>query len=91
MAWRGCDGHAGRAADDAATTALGPFVRRWNLPLNPEDLAELAYAVLRHADSGDDPDRIVAAVERQNDEHEEAARRLAEAMRVALRRRGERG
>jgi hypothetical protein len=32
-----------------ALTALGPFVRRWGLPLNPEDMEELAYAVLRRA------------------------------------------
>lgn len=74
-----------------ATTALGPFVRRWNLPLNPEDLAELAYAVLRHARSDDTPEQIVDAVEHQLDEHEAAARRLTEAMRADRDRRGDRG
>ena len=26
-------------------------MREWSLPLNPEELGELAYAVLRHHDS----------------------------------------
>jgi hypothetical protein len=31
--------------------ALIPFVQEWGLPLNPEDLAQLAAAVLEHYDS----------------------------------------
>jgi hypothetical protein len=65
-----------------AATALGPFARRWRLPVNPEDIDEMAYAVLRYARSGEDLDEIVAAVERQIDEHAARADRLAEAMRA---------
>jgi hypothetical protein len=34
---------------ERGTHALVPFVQEWGLPLNPEDLDEMAYAVLRHA------------------------------------------
>ena len=34
-----------------AVSALGPFVSAYRLSLNPEDLAEIAYAVLKHANS----------------------------------------
>jgi hypothetical protein len=67
-----------------AVTALVPFVRRWRLSVNPEDLEELAYAVLRHARSDAGPEEIVAAVEQQIDQHEQQARRLTEAMRTAV-------
>ena len=33
---------------ERGTAALVPFVGAWNLPLNPEQLDELAYAVLTH-------------------------------------------
>jgi hypothetical protein len=33
---------------ERGAAALQPFVDAWNLPLNPEDLDELASAVLRH-------------------------------------------
>ncbi len=69
-----------------AVAALGPFVRRWGLPLNPEDMDELAYAVLRHAYSNDDLDAIVAAVEEQIDEHAAKAQELHNAMRAHLER-----
>jgi hypothetical protein len=36
---------------ERGAAALVPFVHEWNLPLNPEDLEELAYAVLRHHDT----------------------------------------
>lgn len=55
--------------------ALVPFVSAWNLPLNPEDLHELAYAVLVHARgpelSGNDADMAIieAAVREQIEEH----------------------
>jgi hypothetical protein len=70
-----------------AMTALGPFVRRWGLPLNPEDMEELAYAVLRHARSNDDPDTITAAVDEQINEHEAKAQQLHQAMRAHIERR----
>jgi hypothetical protein len=46
---------------DKAATALAPYVQEWNLPLNPEDLFELAGAVLTHFDSDADFDAIYAA------------------------------
>jgi hypothetical protein len=67
-----------------AVTALGPFVRRWGLPLNPEDMEELAYAVLRHARSNDDLDTITAAVDEQITEHHAKAQRLQAAMRAHI-------
>ncbi|WP_250031269.1 hypothetical protein [Paractinoplanes maris] len=63
-----------------AVVALTPFVRRWDLPLNPEDMEELAYALLFHARSPLPLDEIPAAVDRQIDQHEERARQLFEAM-----------
>ena len=65
-----------------AVTALIPFIHRWQLPLNPEDAEEVAYAVLLHARSDTPPDQIALAVEHQIDQHEENARRLADAMRA---------
>jgi hypothetical protein len=46
-----------------ATTALTPFVRSFDLPVNPEDLWLMAYVVLRFADSAEEPPVIVQAVE----------------------------
>ena len=45
--------------------ALLPFVQEWNLPLNPEDLQELSYAVLVHHDSDASWDEIEVAVRAQ--------------------------
>jgi hypothetical protein len=36
---------------ERAVSALMPYAQEWNLPLNPEDLEELAGAVLTHFDS----------------------------------------
>jgi hypothetical protein len=69
-----------------ALTALGPFVRRWGLPLNPEDMEELAYAVLRHAQSNDDLDTITAAVDEQINEHQAKAQQLRQAMQAHIER-----
>ena len=66
-----------------AVTALTPFTRRWQLPLNPEDAEEVAYAVMLHARSDAPPDQIAMTVEQQIDRHEERARALLDAMRVA--------
>ncbi len=63
-----------------ASAALIPFVRRWDLPLNPENVNELAYAVSLHARSTLPIDEIPAAVERQIDEHEEQHRQMLDAM-----------
>lgn len=67
-----------------AAAALHPFVRRWNLPLNPEDMDEITYAILLHARSDADIDDVVEAVEKQIDEHEAAARRMLDAMQVQI-------
>jgi hypothetical protein len=74
------------AADEMirAVTALIPFVRRWNLPLNPENLHELAYAVLLHTRSDGPLEEIVDAVEQQIDQCEEQAQHLEQAMTAAL-------
>jgi hypothetical protein len=69
-----------------AVAAVGPFVRRWQLPLNPEDMDELVYAVLRHARSTDDWDTITAKVEEQINEHHAKAQRLREAMQAHIER-----
>jgi hypothetical protein len=69
-----------------AVAALEPFVRRWGLPLNPEDMDELAYAVLRHARSNDNLEAITTAVEGQIDEHEAKAQQLRDAMQAHLER-----
>ena len=42
------DGELTREQIERGTAALIPFVEAWNLPLNPENLDELAYAVLTH-------------------------------------------
>jgi hypothetical protein len=70
-----------------AITALIPFVRRWELPLNPEDAEELAYAVLFHARSNQSAEEIGVAVELQIDQHEKEAQRLNQAMKAAQGRR----
>jgi hypothetical protein len=58
---------------ERAAGALAPFVREWNLSLNPEDLAELAYAVLLHHDSEATWDEIDAAVRAQIEDHRRRA------------------
>jgi hypothetical protein len=34
---------------EPGSSALVPFVQAWRLPLNPENLDEMVYAVLKHA------------------------------------------
>ncbi|MBB4691254.1 hypothetical protein [Paractinoplanes abujensis] len=63
-----------------ALVAFMPFVQRWHLPLNPEDMDEIVYALLLHSRSALSWDEITAAVHHQIDEHEEQARRMSEAM-----------
>jgi hypothetical protein len=50
---------------ERAVAALWPFVEAWDLPLNPEDLHELAGAVLEHANSDATFDEIDSAVRHQ--------------------------
>ena len=45
--------------------ALVPFVRAWNLGLNPENLDEMAYAVLLHSRSDADWDSVEKEVDAQ--------------------------
>jgi hypothetical protein len=59
---------------ERATGALLPFVKEWNLALNPEDLAEIAFAVLKHYDSGESWDQIHAAVYAQIEERRSEGR-----------------
>jgi hypothetical protein len=61
---------------ERAVTALVPFVQEWRLSLNPEDLEEMAYAVLTHANTDLTDEAIDAAVRAQIEE----ARRRADAM-----------
>ena len=65
---------------ERATGALVPFVQAWNLQLNPEDLAEIAYAVLVHHDSPASWEEIHAAVRAQIDDHRQQAESLYDAM-----------
>ena len=46
---------------ERAVAALLPYVREWELPLNPEHLYELAGAVLEHFDSAGSFDAIEKA------------------------------
>src|SRR5690242_17967950 len=68
---------------ERAAGALVPFVREWNLSLNPEDLAELAHAVLLHHDSEATWEEIDAAVRAQIEDHRRRAEGLDAAMRDA--------
>jgi len=61
---------------ERATAALVPFVQEWNVSLNPEDLAEIAYAVLVHHDSAASSDEIDAAVRAQIEDHRRKAESL---------------
>ena len=46
-------------------TALNPFVIAYRLPLNPEDLEEMVYAVLKHAAGLEPLDQITETVNKQ--------------------------
>jgi hypothetical protein len=48
-----------------ARMALGVFVEEWELRLNPEDLDEIAYAVIRHLNNRGSFGDVDAAVRRQ--------------------------
>jgi hypothetical protein len=45
--------------------AMLPFVIRWGFPVNPEDVEEIVYAVLLHADSDSSLEEIDVAVRHQ--------------------------
>jgi hypothetical protein len=69
--------HANTPSARTLRLRQGSFVQRWGLPLNPEDLDELALAVLMHHDgiavpeSPDGWQDISEAVNAQIDEFEE--------------------
>jgi hypothetical protein len=56
------DGARNQQRGKRAVTALAPFASKWGLPVNPEDLEEMGYAVLVHADSSETHDEIDLAV-----------------------------
>jgi hypothetical protein len=64
----GCDAYRSGMLDpsdedvERGSAALVPFVHRWGLSLNPEDLALMAYAVLRHAGGSSDWEALDADV-----------------------------
>jgi hypothetical protein len=61
---------------ERGAAALIPFVQEWRLSLNPEDLDEIAYAVLIHANGDATYEEIDAAVRAQIEE----ARRRSESL-----------
>jgi hypothetical protein len=50
---------------ERAVAPLIPFVREWELQLNPEHLYALAGAVLEHYDTGESWEELEAAVHAQ--------------------------
>ena len=64
------------------------FVKAWNLSLNPEDLSEIAYAVLLHHDSDASWEEIESSVRTQIEEHRQNAVALTQAMQDAPDERG---
>ncbi|WP_221327341.1 hypothetical protein [Actinoplanes sp. L3-i22] len=68
--------------------AMAPFIRRWGLPLNPEDADLIVWAVLHYARTGEnDLSGIAAGAEKHIDDYEADAARMREAMRAASDRR----
>lgn len=50
---------------ERGAAALFPFVDEWKLSLNPENLTEIAYAVLRHHDRAASWEELEAEVRAQ--------------------------
>lgn len=61
---------------ERAVAALLPFLHEWKLSLNPEDLFELAAAVLHHFDSDESFEEIDAAVREQLADYAESMSKL---------------
>lgn len=68
-----------------AVTALTPFVRAFRLPVNPEELDVMAYALLRFANSAEELPAIAKAVDELIADHLAAHARLREAMQRTVR------
>jgi hypothetical protein len=69
---------------DRGVNALVPFVQAWRLPLNPEDLSELAQAVLAHADSDESFDVVQEAVREQIEDARQMHESLSQARAAGL-------
>ena len=67
-----------------AEAALMPFVQAWNLPLNPENLDLIAYAVLLHRGNDTTLADIQGAVERLIEEDAAAYQQMMSAMERSL-------
>ena len=67
-----------------AEAALMPFVQAWNLPLNPENLDLIAYAVLLHRGNDTTLADIQGAVERLIEEDAAAHQQMMSAMERSL-------
>lgn len=65
---------------EKGTAALVPFVQAWKLPLNPEDLDEIVYAVLRWARSEASYEEIEQAVNEQIADHRRQHEEMLQAM-----------
>lgn len=74
-----------------AETALVPFVRAFGLPVNPEDLELMAYAVLKFANSAEELSDIAQAVEKMITDHLAAHAWMMEAMEASIRERNRSG
>ncbi|GIF05610.1 hypothetical protein [Actinoplanes siamensis] len=64
--------------------AMSSFIRRWGLPLNPQDADLIVWAVLHYARTGEnDFSGIAAGVDEHIDDYEADAARMHRAMRAA--------
>ena len=66
---------------ERGAAALIPFVKEWDLAVNPEDLDEMAYAVLIHHDSDASWNEIDRAVRDQIADNRRRQAEMLEAMR----------
>ncbi len=67
-------------------TALSPFVTAYGLPLNPEDLEEMVYAVLKHAAGLGPVEQIIEAVNKQIDSATAVHAAMVESMQQSIQR-----
>lgn len=65
-----------------ALVALSPFVAEYRLPVNPEDLELMVYAMLRHLRSPEPDEAVIegvkALIEEQRVKHEALSRAMRE-------------